>query len=474
MSDNKKITLDCAIVGGGISGLTAVHALHTMVPDWKIRLFEKSDRFGGILETRTGNGLLIETSADSFITDPPAALQLCERLGLEKDVLPTQPTGRRAEVLFQGRLRSIPDGFQIVGTRRLLPVVCSPLLSWKGKLRACCEPFIAPRTETNDESLAAFATRRLGKETFERLIAPLVGGIYTADAEKLSMAAALPRFVQMERSFGSLYRGLRSQAKKTRGSNSGSGARYGLFAAPRGGMGQLLTKLAQSVPTDTLQTGAEITNLTRTSDAQWQLEVNGTALWTARKIILATPAFQAGKLLEPHDTILAGELRHIPYASCAVVCLVYDKKQFPQPPESFGFVVPAREKRQILAASFASNKFPLRAPEDQLLVRVFMGGATQESILEYQDAKLAEIAASELSQIMDIRNLPHFHCVTRWPRSMPQYHVGHVERIARIDLQVARLENLALIGNAYRGVGIPQCIDGALRAAELLCGEKKS
>ena len=124
MSGNKKITLDCAIVGGGISGLTAVHALHTMVPDWKIRLFEKSDRFGGILETRTGNGLLIETSADSFITDPPAALQLCERLGLEKDVLPTQPTGRRAEVLFQGRLRSIPDGFQIVGTRRLLPVVC--------------------------------------------------------------------------------------------------------------------------------------------------------------------------------------------------------------------------------------------------------------------------------------------------------------------------------------------------------------
>ncbi len=469
MADNQTLTLDCAIVGGGISGLAAAHALHRRAPAWKIRLFEKSQRIGGILETRSVNGLLIETSADSFITDPPAALNLCEQLGIEKDLVSTQPTGRRAEVLHHGRLKRIPDGFQILGTRKLLPLLCSPLLSLRGKVRACCEPFIAARNENADESLAAFAKRRFGKETFEQLIAPLVAGIYTADAEKLSMATALPRFVEMERKFGSIYRGLRAEAKNSNNSRRGVGARYGLFAAPQDGLRQLLGKIEQSLPVDTVHTRAEITALKCTTDNRWKLEANGKTAWVARKLIIATPAFEAAELLDPLDSILAEELRNIPYASCAIACFAYEKKQFTKLPESFGFVIPPCEGRQILAVSFSSNKFPMRAPDNQLLVRIFIGGATQASILEHDDSKLLEIADDELKQIVDVRGAPHFRTIIRWPRSMPQYHVGHLERIERIDQQVAQIKNFALIGNAYRGVGIPQCVDGAVRAAESLC-----
>ena len=472
MPEQKRFTLDCAIVGGGISGLTAAHTLHTLAPELNTRLFERQRHFGGILQTRRENGFLLETSADSFITDPPAALRLCQRLGLADELLSTREMRRGAQVLFEGRLMPIPEGFQIMGPRRLLPLLRSPLLSWKGKLRACCEPWIARRQSAADESLAAFATRRLGKEVFERLVAPLVGGIYTADANQLSMAAALPRFVEMEREFGSLYRGLRARAKKEKTGSDESGARYSLFTAPRGGIGQLLRKLEQSVPPSTLQTEAQITHLARTAEGAWELGVRGEAPWTARHVILATPAFCAADLLEPHDAGLGAELRKIPYASCAVICLAYQKNQFITPPQGFGFVVPRRENRQILAASFASNKFAERSPEDHVLIRVFVGGAGRESILEHSDAKLLEIASSELAQLMGIQGKPQYHEVSRWKKSMPQYHVGHATRVEQIESGVARLKNLSLIGNAYRGVGIPHCIEGAVRATEAICGQE--
>ncbi|MEC7696687.1 MAG: protoporphyrinogen oxidase [Planctomycetota bacterium] len=468
MSENTLSTLDCAIIGGGISGLTALYAVHQKCPAWRIRLFETQDRLGGILETRNENGFLIETSADSFITDPSAALKLCEDLGLGKELISTRATGRRAEVLYRGRLTAIPDGFQIMGTRKLLPLLTSPILSWRGKLRACCEPLIKAHTGVDDESLAAFAKRRMGREAFDRLIAPLVGGIYTADPEKLSMAAALPRFREMERTHGSIYRGLKAEAKQSLKSAPGSGARYSLFATPRGGLGQLLEKLAMQVPSDAVRKGAEINYLERQADGLWRLELNGSERFAARKLIIAIPAFRAAQLLQNVDVKLAESLQEIPYASCAVVCLAYDKTQFRRLPESFGFIVPACEQRPILAASFTSNKFSNRAPDDQWLVRVFLGGACQEAILEQSDTQLAEIANREMQQILGVRGAPCLKMVVRWPRSMPQYHVGHTRRIEQIENRVSQLQNVALIGNAYHGVGIPQCIDGAIRAAELL------
>ena len=468
MPQNTLPTLDCAVIGGGISGLTALYAIHQKRPAWQLRIFERQDRLGGILETRTENGLLIETSADSFITDPTPALKLCKELGLGDDLLGTRPAGRRAEVLCHGRLTPIPDGFQIVGARKLLPLLTSPMLSWRGKLRACCEPLIKTRAGREDESLAAFAKRRMGTEVFDRLIAPLVGGIYTADADKLSMAAALPRFLEMERMYGSLYRGLNFEAKQTPQAAKESGARYSLFATLRGGLGQLLEKLISNVPSHMLRKGAEITNLRKQTDGLWQLEVNGSEMCCARKIILATPAFRSAALLWDIDAELAAALKDIPYASCAVVCLAYHKKQFRQLPQSFGFIVPPCEQRPILAASFASNKFPERAPDDQWLVRVFLGGACQSTVLEQSDEKLIEIATNELQRILCIRDAPHLQMVTRWPQSMPQYHLGHIERVERIEQNVRRLQNIALIGNAYRGVGIPQCIHGAMKAAEAI------
>jgi len=474
MPEQQRVSLDCAIVGGGISGLTAAHSLHTRGPELKVGIFERKNRFGGILHTRNENGFLFETSADSFITDPPAALELCEQLGLADQLLSTRASGRGAQVLFEGRLMPVPAGFQIMGPRRLWPLITSPLLSWKGKLRACCEPWIPRRKGQADESLAAFATRRLGKEVFERLVAPLVGGIYTADPEQLSMEAALPRFVAMEQNFGSLYRGMRARARKDRSKTDESAARYSLFAAPRNGIEQMLRTLREQLPEDSLHVGTTVTELAPSQEHAWELVTDNENRYTARHLILATPAFAAADLIEACEPELAGELRKIPYAGCAVACLGYAKNQFAKIPLSFGMVVPPQENRQILAASFSSNKFAGRCPDDHLLIRVFLGGAGREAILEKNDEEIVATAHNELAELLSIRGVPTCHQLSRWERSMPQYHVGHAQLVAGIENRVSRAVNLTLIGNAYHGVGIPQCIDGAVRAAEAICGKESA
>jgi oxygen-dependent protoporphyrinogen oxidase len=447
---------------------------------------------GGILETLHVDSFLIERSADNFLTKMPYALDLCRRLGISDELLSTEDSRRRAFVVKGRQLLPIPDGFYLMSPRKLGPFLRSPLVSVPAKLRVLAEPLILrgpaaqtlnpePRPPTShlrpslpDESVASFARRRLGREVFERLVQPLVAGIYTADPEKLSMAATMPEFLAQEKEYGSLLRAARTHREPDEPAEIASGARYSLFAAPQQGLGYLISALQNRLPSDSIHLNARVVKAHQTSDTRWRLELASDNPQSAIRnpqfifdaLILATPSYATANLLDQRDPPLAAELASIEYAGCAIVSMGFKRTQIAHPLNGFGIVVPQIEGRRIIAASFASQKFPGRAPDEAALIRVFMGGSLQPELLQLGDADLRRIALQELSDLLGVTGEPILTDIARWPRSMPQYHVGHLVRVARIERLTTRHPTLALAGNAYHGVGIPQCIASAESAAQ--------
>ncbi len=462
-----------AVVGGGISGLAAAlrvgTACHSTGAALALDLLEAGDRLGGPVHTERIGEFLVETGPDMFVTDKPWAVELVEELGLGDELISTDPTHRRSLVLHRGRPQPVPPGFTLMSTSRVWPVVVSPVLSPWGKLRLAWERFV-PARPVDDESLASFGRRRLGNEAFERLVQPLVGGIYTADPEKLSLRATLPRFLDMERRHGSLTRATAVQAAKSKQENAAeSGARYGLFVSLRNGLGTLVDALESRV--------GEFADVRRsTSVAGVHAEDDGTyrldfGVGTSRPydaVVLAVPTHVASSLVANLDASLAEELGAIEYASSAVVCSGYPLSQSEHSLEAFGLVVPRVERRNVLAVSVASRKFPGRAPDGHALLRTFVGGALQPELLERSDDELLALVREELAGIFGVRGEPTFERVVRYPRAMPQYHVGHLDRVDRIEERVARHRGLALAGSGYRGVGLPDCVRSGQLAAERL------
>ena len=451
-----------AVIGGGITGLSAAHRLQQLRPELQVTLLEACDRVGGVLQTVAREGYLVERSADNFLTKTRFATELCDRLGLSDQLLPTDPERRRALLVHDGQVKPTPAGFVIAAPRKLWPLMTSDLLSIKGKLRLACEPLIRPRQGDADESVASFARRRLGAEALARLVQPLVGGIYTADLEQLSLLATLPQFREQEQQFGSLWRAARQAAEPT----AGAGARYGAFLAPRLGMSQLVDRLEQSLQQQTIRKQVRVEKIVQRG-SEWEVVGPAGDSWgTFDGVIVATPAHVAAGLVTSVDDDLARQISQIEYASSVVVCLGYRIDQLPSLPTGFGIVVPHREGRQILAASFSSLKFPGRAPEGELLVRVFIGGALQAELTTRGDQQLVQIAKQELADLTAARGEPRVLEVVRWPNAMPQYHVGHLDRVASIEKLTHRHRGLQLAGAAYRGVGVPQCIASGQQAAE--------
>ena len=456
-----------AVIGGGISGLAAAHRLVEIDSTIDVSLFEASWRLGGVLETTRRDGFLIEHSADNFITDVPWATDLCRRVGLGDRLLATNEADRRALVVCRGKLEPIPEGFAIMAPRRLTAMLTSPVLSVAGKLRLAAEYLIPRGAADHDESLASFARRRFGRETYERLIQPLVGGIYTADPEKLSLKATLPRFADMEHRHRSLIRAAwRDQSAATADPHA-SGVRYGLFTAPEDGLASLVGAIEARLPPGAVRLRQRIEKVSRAPSGRWHLTTtNGAAFEPYDAVIVATPGPHAARLVSTLDADLSAEIASIEYAGCVVVALAYARSQIARPLDGFGFVVPLIERRQILSASFSSVKYAGRAPRDQVLIRVFMGGACQSELLDKDDQQLARIAAGELADLLSIAGEPCLVQVSRWERAMPQYHVGHLARVAKIERLIERHAGLVLAGNAYRGVGIPQCIRSGEEAAQ--------
>ena len=465
-----------AVIGGGFAGLAAAHRIGELTRERGTAatcvLYEAGPRLGGVVETRRIGDYLVELGADSFITNKPWALDLCRRLGVADRLIPTESRYRRSLVLRRGRPVPVPDGFMLLAPARIWPVLASPIFSPLGKLRMGVEPLIPRRRDNGDESLASFVRRRLGRQALDRLIQPLVGGIYTSDPEKLSLAATLPRFLEMEQQVGSVVlASLRQGRAQPREQSESSGARYGLFAAPVGGMSELLDSLIACVRGSAdVRTGCRVNAIERTAEAKWRVAADDGTTEEFDGLILATPAFRSADLLDPIDPPLAASLRQIEYASSAVVITAHKLTDVRHPLDAFGLVVPAIERRRVLAVSCASRKFPGRAPEGHVLLRTFVGGAMQPEMLALSDEELVRIVRDELAGIFGVTGAPEFSVVARYQRGMPQYHVGHLERVAAIGAAAARHPGLALAGNAYHGVGVPDVIHSGEQAAGRLLG----
>lgn len=466
-----------AIIGGGISGLAAAFRLGELSEANRIpleaALFERGLRLGGALDTIRRDGFVIETGADSFLAEKPAAAQLAERLGLAAQLISTQEKFRKTFVVRGGRLVEIPEGFSLLAPTWFGPLLRSPLFSAAGKLRIMIEPLLPRRRSLEDESLGAFVRRRLGRQTLARVAQPLAGGIYTADPELLSVGATLPRFVEMERRYGSVIRGLRAAARARDAEARGtSGARWSLFLGFKDGVRTLVDALAGRLE-GSINYGAEVVALTAAdardspeSVRRWRLGFRDGSSFDADAVVCAAPAFATAPILQSISPELAAMLAAIAYASAATVNLAFRAADFPRPPAAFGFVVPVAEHRRIIAGSFSSLKFAGRAPASMILARVFLGGALQSEMMALSDAAMLAAAREEFASLIGVTAEPALTCVRRWPESMPQYAVGHLARVAEIERVAAAIPQLALAGAYLRGVGIPDCIARGERAAE--------
>jgi len=466
-----------AVLGGGLSGLAACWSLlqrskqsSTAVD---VTLFEASERFGGVFGTIAENGYRLETGADMFITNKPGALRLAEELGLQSRLIGTNERFRRSLILRNGRPIPTPAGFDLMVPRNLWAFAKTPLLSPWGKCRVAAEYFLPGRPQ-QDETLASFAKRRFGHEAFSHIIQPMIGGIYTADPDRLSLRATLPRFLEMEAKHGSLIKGaLRDKRRKSaaqEASVAASGARYGLFLSFDEGMSVLQEELVVAIKQQcALRSNTRVSDVQREPEGGYFVHTNGSQPPERFDAVLfALPAHRSAELMTHVDPVAAKLLAEIEYASAAIVITGYRLEQIQHPLDCFGLVIPAIENRKILAVSCTSRKFPNRAPEGSVQLRTFVGGAMQQHLLEQSDEELERMVRGELDAIFGVSGEPEITKVIRWNRAMPQYHLGHVERVQQIQTQIAQQPGIAISGNALQGVGLPDVIATSQRAVDSL------
>jgi oxygen-dependent protoporphyrinogen oxidase len=466
------------VIGSGISGLAA--AFRAQQAGARVTVVEAGARTGGVLHTRRRDGFLLELGPDCWVSNKPGAMELCRELGLESEIIGTAGGNeklRQSFILHEGKLVPIPQGFFLLAPTSIEALRGASVLSWAGKLRVARELFIKARADGADESLASFMERRFGKEALDRIAQPMVAGIYTADPAKLSLKATFPQFMDMEREFGSVLRGMRKRAREMH-AHKAAGPRYGLFVTLKGGVQAMPDALAAKLGPGAIKLNSRATRVRR-DGASWRVEVEPVAAAGAPSsaaislgadaVIVALPTHAAARLLQDVKPELALELAGVSYANSAVVNLAFERGQIAHELNGMGFVVPHVERREIVACSFSSVKFEGRAPGGKALLRAFMGGALLPQQAEYPESQLIETALRELSQILGIRGEPLFAVAARHRASMAQYEVGHLERLARIEALAAPLSGLKLIGNGYHGIGIPDCIaraNGAVAALE--------
>lgn len=460
---------EIVVVGGGIGGLATAWRLRRLEPAARIIVLESAPRPGGVVQTLREDGLTLELGPDSLIRSKPAALALIGELGLDSEVQGTEPDARGSLIARGTRLLPVPEGLYLLAPGRIWPFLWSRVLSWRGKLRMLRDLALPPG-DGRDETLASFVRRRLGPEALDRIAQPLVSGIYTADPEKLSLQATMPQFLAMEQDHGSILLAMRARMRDA-ATAAAAGPRYGLFASLRGGLGRLAEVLVERLRADgvELRCATTVSGLRRAGD-RWRValrgegDVPGTDL-AADAVVVAGPAWCAAALLRDADPALSGLLAGIPYAGVATVNLVWRHGQIPTLPAAAGFVVPAVEGRSLVACTFSGRKYAGRIGEGHVALRAFVGGALHAHHLERDDAQLVAALLADLRDLLRIEAPPERVVVSRWPRSMAQYHLGHRERVAAIRQAEAALPGLALVGNGYEGVGIPDVIAQAEAAA---------
>ncbi|MAE63863.1 MAG: protoporphyrinogen oxidase [Phycisphaeraceae bacterium] len=462
------------IVGGGVTGLSAAHRLDDIARAQRrpieIILLEASDRLGGVIRTHRRDDYLIESGPDQFITARPWAVDLARRLGIDGEIQPT--TGPHPRVLIGrgARLLPLPEGFMVMAPTRMWPMATTPLLSWRGKCRAIMDLLLPARREDGDESIAAFIRRRFGREMLDRIVEPLIGSIYGAPLDQLSVRATMSRFVELEQKDRSLILAMRRQGKKRSSAGAGTGGpRYGMFVTFRNGLQTLVDALTARVG-NFARLGVEVRAIERTgTDApRYHVALGDGGRIDADAVLVAAPGPSATKLLSSLDEALTGSLASIPYGSTSIVHLAYRRDQVGHALDAYGIVCPPDERGAVNAASFSSIKYPGRAPDDMVLLRGIVKPDRCDG--DASDDSLAAAAHGQFSEWLAIRGAPAFSSVDRWDRVLAHYRVGHPDRIAGIEQRLEQYPGLELAGNAYRGVGIPDCIHSGETAAERLAG----
>jgi oxygen-dependent protoporphyrinogen oxidase len=457
-----------AIIGGGISGLSAAFALeeHRRNTSAQVEyvLYESSSRLGGVLRTEHIDGCVVEAGPDSFVTEKPWAADLCRALGIGDQLIGSNDADRKTYILVGGRLIEMPDGLMFLVPTKILPTGLSPLFSWKTKLRMTQELFHPPRAVDHDESVAAFVERHYGAEMVDRLADPLLSGVYGGEAAGLSVRAVLPRFAQMERTHGSLGRAMLAAKKKM---SAAARQPAPLFTSLKDGMQHLAETVVSQLRPSSLLTSAQVQALQR-GPGGWVVSA-GMQSDLFDGVVVALPSLAAAEVLRMASPELAAELGAVQYSSSITVGLGYDREVRESLPPGFGFLVPRSEGRRLLAATFVHNKFPHRAPEDRALLRCFFAGRNAEDVWASPDDEIVRIVRKELREIVGVRAEPLFARVYRWESAMAQYGVGHLERLQRVERLRAQLPGLALAGNGYRGIGVPDCVrSGRDAAAEMI------
>jgi len=448
------------VVGGGIAGLSAAYTPRKLAPsveDLRLTLLAATDRWGGKIQTERHAGYVVEAGPDTFVSTKPWGVALCRELGLEDRLQGANMERRRVHVVRRGRLVELPDGLAMMVPSRIGPVIRTPLLSPLAKLRLAFDFVLPPRCEQADESLGAFITRRLGRQAYERLVEPLMSGIYAGDGDRLSLLSTLPYLRDWELRQGSLIRGaLNARPPGT--------IRRSVFLTPVGGLGEIVEALLRRLKGEDLRLRAAVSAIDRSQDG-YRLRLTTDESIEADGVVVAAPAYVAAEMLAGIDATLAAHLSAIEYVSTATVSLAFRSQDLPRPLDGHGYVVPRIERRAALACTWTSTKFPHRAPAGRVLLRVFIGRAGMMDDPNLDEPSLIGIARRELAEILGIVAEPLFVRVARWPRSMPQYNLGHPERLTEITKRLGALRGLRLAGAAYNGIGIQDCIRSGEQAA---------
>jgi oxygen-dependent protoporphyrinogen oxidase len=446
------------VIGGGISGLSAAYQLAKAGAPATI--IESRSRLGGVIQTEHVDGCTIEAGPDSFLSAKPAAMELIRELGLAADVIGSNDHQRVTFVQKRGRLVQLPDGLMMMAPTKLRPMVTTRLLGLRTKLRMGLELLRAPKMKGQDESVADFVRRHYGQEAVDYLAEPLLSGIYGGDPRLLSARAVLPRFVDLAEKYGSLTLGaiaLRAQAANGRQTAP-------LFRTLKGGLGQMVGAIEARIAGKTELVRGRVEAIER-AGAGYRVRVTGDWI-AADHLVLACEAHAAAPLIAPLDARIAELLSAVQYSSSMTVAMGYDAADFERPPAGFGFLVPKKERRKLVACTWVGTKFANRVPDGKVVARCFLGGVDGESALAESDESVTATVIDELRRIAGVTAHPRFTRIFRWPRSMAQYAVGHGARMAELDSRLAGLAGLYVAGNAYQGIGIPDCIRMGRAAAE--------
>ena len=449
------------IIGGGIAGLSTAFYLQKNAEaqgkELKYALVDANPEFGGKIVTENIDGFTIEGGPDLILTQKPWGIQLCKDLGLEEQLIATNSDQQKTFLVQKGKLVPFPSDFTLI-PNRFLPFALSPLFSLFGKLRMGMDLFIPARKEKSDESLASFIRRRLGQEAVNKIGGPMLAGIHSSDPERMSLLSTFPRFVDMEQKHGSLMKAMKA-ARKTR-PQSRSEKPKPMFQTLKGGLGELVTEILKGLKGEMLP-GHQVRKLVYRSPG-FAVDLDGRLLDTDA-VVLALPANAAAQVVREMAPELAAQLGDIRYVSSATVSLAYKKEEISGQHDlnGFGFLVPKSEGRRITGCTWMSTKLDHRAPEHGELIRVFLGGDSQEELVDLDDEQMVRVARDELADLMNITADPLFYRINRWIKGRPQYDVGHLERVAQMETTASVFPGLYLSGSAYRGSGIPDCIKQA-------------